>query len=99
MTASGMAGYRAAVEAIDSALAGLRGDPTTVAVVATLDQAWAAVSDLDGGLVAAALAREVAEIERCHQLGRRSSSRLEACQLTADIALLMLARRDESVLE
>lgn len=94
-----MADYREAADAIDSAVAELRADPGAVAVVAALDQAWAAVTGLGGALIAAALVRELAEIERCHRSGERSSPRLEAYQLTADLALLMLARRGESILE
>lgn len=98
MTGSDEPGRQIAAEAIDSALAELRGVPGAIAVLAALDQAWAAVSDLEGGLVAAVLARELVEIERCHRLGIPSSPRLEACQLTAEIALL-IARRDESIPE
>jgi hypothetical protein len=98
MSGSDGAGYRVASNAIDCALAELRCGPGTVAVVAALDQAWAAVSDLNGGLTAAVLARELAEIERCHRLGKPSSPHLEACQLTTEIALI-LAYRDESLPE
>lgn len=83
----------AVAAALDGVLTALRGHPGDVAMVAALDQARAAVADVDDELTRGIVARMLTEVERCHRVGAASSPRLEAWCRTPNVALYIASRR------
>jgi hypothetical protein len=68
------------------------GHPGDLAKVAALDQARAAVADVDDELTREIVARMLTEVERCHRIGAAYSPRLKTWCRTTNVALYIASR-------